>query len=70
MKVAHLASLIQVFLPYLLANTVYENRRVVAELRRSPPPFSRYCADLYAFALQHDFHYPYREYPRPIEASA
>ncbi len=58
-QIGRVASLIRVFLPYMLANTVYDNRRVVDELGRRPPPFSGYCAELRDFALQHKFHYPY-----------
>ena len=56
---------LQVFMPYLVWNTVFDNARVVALLGRKPPPFSEYCADLMRFSLENDFSYPYREWPDP-----
>jgi thioester reductase-like protein len=57
------ASLMKVFLPYLVWNTVFDNTRVVAELGRSPAPFSEYCFPLLVFAKKNRFTYPYREWP-------
>jgi thioester reductase-like protein len=37
------ASLLKVFMPYLIWDTVFENSRVVAEMGRAPEPFSKYC---------------------------
>ena len=42
-KIGGLAKLLKVFLPYLVWNTVFDNSRVVAEMGRSPAPFSQYC---------------------------
>src|SRR4051812_21693124 len=39
--VAHGASLMKVFMPYLVWNTVFDNTRVVRELGRKPVPFSQ-----------------------------
>jgi nucleoside-diphosphate-sugar epimerase len=57
------ASLLKVFMPYLVWDTVFENSRIVAEMGRTPEPFSKYCFPLLRFAREHDFAYPYREWP-------
>jgi len=57
------ASLLKVFLPYLVWNTVFDNTRVVAELGRAPSPFSSYCFPLFQFARSTRFRYPYRPWP-------
>jgi len=57
------ASLLKVFLPYLVWNTVFDNTRVVRELGRKPAPFSSYCHPLLRFSREHQFRYPYREWP-------
>lgn len=57
------ASLLKVFLPYLVWNTVFDNNRVVSELGRAPAPFSSYCFPLFRFAKEHEFRYPYRDWP-------
>lgn len=69
-SVGYLASLLKVFLPYLVWNTVFDNSRVVAELGKKPVPFSRYCAGLLRFAKQGNFTYPYREWPQAVGAAA
>jgi hypothetical protein len=61
--VGHAASLLRVFLPYLVWNTVFDNRRVVAELGRAPAEFSSYCFPLLRFAQDNHFRYPYRDWP-------
>jgi len=53
------ASLLKVFLPYLVWNTVFDNRRAVGELGRAPAPFSSYCFPLLQFARKNHFRYPY-----------
>jgi nucleoside-diphosphate-sugar epimerase len=62
-NLGHAASLLKVFLPYLVWNTVFDNSRVVAELGRAPAPFSSYCFPLFRFARDNRFRYPYREWP-------
>src|ERR1700688_2485902 len=54
------ASLLKVFMPYLVWDTVFENSRVVAEMGRTPEPFSKYCYPLLQFSRDHHFSYPYR----------
>ena len=58
------ATLLKVFLPYLIWNTVFDNTRVVAETGRTPARFSEYCLPLLKFSREHHFTYPYREWPR------
>jgi thioester reductase-like protein len=62
-KVGGLATLMKVFLPYLVWNTVFDNRRVVAELGRKPAPFSQYCFPLMQFSRENHFMYRYRDWP-------
>jgi long-chain acyl-CoA synthetase len=64
------ATLLKVFLPYLVWNTVFDNTRVVSETGRSPAPFSEYCIPLLKFSREHHFTYPYREWPRAAAESA
>jgi nucleoside-diphosphate-sugar epimerase len=58
------ATLLKVFLPYLVWNTVFDNSRVVAEMGSAPAPFTNYCLPLLKFSKEHNFTYPYREWPR------
>jgi thioester reductase-like protein len=62
-KVGGLATLMKVFLPYLVWNTVFDNRRVVAEMGRRPAPFSQYCYPLLHFSRENHFIYKYRDWP-------
>lgn len=64
------ASLLRVFLPYLVWNTVFDNTRVVAELGRAPAAFSSYCFPLFQFAIENRFRYPYRDWPQGARLSA
>jgi len=57
------ASLLRVFLPYLVWNTVFDNTRVVTELGRTPVPFTRYSYPLLKFSQENRFTYNYREWP-------
>src|SRR5580692_8095882 len=57
------ASLLKVFMPYLVWDTVFENSRVVAEMGRAPEPFSKYCYPLLRFSRDHRFSYPYKAWP-------
>ena len=57
------ASLLKVFMPYLVWDTVFDNARVVAEMGRAPEPFSLYCYPLLKFSREHNFSYPYRKWP-------
>ncbi len=57
------ASLLKVFMPYLVWDTVFDNSRVVAEMGRAPELFSKYCCPLLRFSREHHFTYPYRAWP-------
>jgi thioester reductase-like protein len=62
------ASLLKVFLPYLVWNTVFDNTRVTGEMGRAPAPFSSYCFPLLRFARESRFRYPYCDWPTPPAA--
>jgi long-chain acyl-CoA synthetase len=62
-KIGGLATLLKVFLPYLVWNTVFDNKRVVAEMGRRPEHFSRYCYPLLSFTRENNFNYKYRDLP-------
>ena len=57
------ASLMKVFLPYLLWNTVFDNNRVTSELGRKPVRFSQYSYPLLKFSRETNFSYKYQEWP-------
>ncbi len=57
------ASLLKVFIPYLVWNTVFDNTRVTAEMGRKPAPFSQYCYPLLRFASEGNFTYNYKAWP-------
>ena len=57
------ASLMKVFMPYLVWNTVFDNTRVVRELGRGPIPFSQYSYPLLKFSKENNFTYRYQEWP-------
>jgi thioester reductase-like protein len=62
-KIGGLATLLKVFLPYLVWNTVFDNTRVAAEMGRRPAPFSQYCYPLLRFSRENHFVYKYRDLP-------
>jgi thioester reductase-like protein len=64
------ASLMKVFMPYLVWNTVFDNSRAVAELGKSPVPFSKYSFSLLKFSQEQNFTYPYRPWPAAAGGSA
>jgi long-chain acyl-CoA synthetase len=64
----HGAALLKVFLPYLMWNTVFDNTRVTTELGRKPSPFSQYSYPLLKFSREHDFAYPYADWPSGAQA--
>jgi thioester reductase-like protein len=68
-NVGYGASLLKVFLPYLVWNTVFDNTRVTAEMGRAPAPFSSYCFPLLQFARENRFRYPRRDWPEPPAAA-
>lgn len=62
-SLGHAASLLKVFLPYLVWNTVFDNSRVVSEMGRAPTPFSEYSYPLLRFSKENRFTYNYQEWP-------
>ena len=69
-KLGGLATLLKVFLPYLVWNTVFDNRRVVAEMGSRPARFSEYCYPLLRFSRENNFNYKYSELPQQHESGA
>jgi thioester reductase-like protein len=57
------ASLMKVFMPYLVWNTVFDNTRVTSELGRKPVPFSQYSFPLLKFSRENQFQYKYQPWP-------
>jgi thioester reductase-like protein len=58
------ASLLKVFWPYLVWNTVFDNSRVVEELGgEAPAKFSSYAQPLLKFSRKNKFHYPAKPWP-------
>jgi thioester reductase-like protein len=58
------ASLLKVFWPYLIWNTVFDNSRVVEELGgESPAKFSTYASPLLKFSRKNKFRYPAKPWP-------
>ncbi len=64
------ASLMKVFMPYLVWNTVFDNTRVTSELGRKPAPFSEYSYPLLKFSRENEFQYPYRPWPAAAGGTA
>lgn len=69
-KVGGIATLLKVFLPYLVWNTVFDNSRIVTELGRKPEPFSKYCFGLLRFSRENNFQYRYQDWPGTAASSA
>jgi nucleoside-diphosphate-sugar epimerase len=59
----HGASLLKVFMPYLVWNTVFDNTRVTSELGRKPVRFSQYSFPLLKFSRENNFQYNYEPWP-------
>ncbi len=64
-RIAPAMSLLQVFLPYLEFDTVFDNQRIVGQLGQAPAPFTTFAYDLLRFAMDNHFTYPYRPWPNP-----
>lgn len=64
------ASLMKVFMPYLVWNTVFDNRRVTREIGKKPVPFAQYCYPLLKFSTQNDFAYRYQPWPKAVGGTA
>ena len=63
---AYGASLMKVFMPYLVWNTVFDNTRVTSELGRRPVPFSEYSYPLLKFSREANFTYRYQAWPEAL----
>ncbi len=64
-----LASLLDVFLPYITYDTVFDNRRIVEQFGEPPPSFLDYGPASYRWARNCRFRYPYRPLPPPPRAA-
>ena len=69
-SVAYGASLMKVFMPYLVWNTVFDNTRVTSELGRKPVPFSQYSYPLLRLSRENQFHYDYKPWPAAAGGTA
>ncbi|HEV7219930.1 MAG: SDR family oxidoreductase [Terriglobales bacterium] len=69
-SVAYGASLMKVFIPYLVWNTVFDNTRVTTELGRKPVPFSQYSYPLLKFSRETNFSYQYEDWPAKVGGTA
>ncbi|HXN99258.1 MAG TPA: SDR family oxidoreductase [Candidatus Acidoferrales bacterium] len=69
-KIGGLATLMKVFLPYLVWNTVFDNSRVTGEIGRRPEPFSQYCFPLLKFSRENNFLYKYRDWPAKVSSQS
>lgn len=58
------ATLLKVFIPYLVWNTVFDNTRICQETGKQPAPFSAYSYPLLKFSKAGNFSYPYRTWPK------
>lgn len=61
--VSGVASLLRVFWPYVVYDTVFDNRRLIDELGEAPARFGDYAQPVLDFAVEHDFTYPYQAWP-------
>lgn len=57
------ATLMKVFIPYLVWNTVFDNTRITNETGKKPAPFSAYSYPLLRFSRAGNFTYPYKDWP-------
>ncbi len=58
------ATLMKVFIPYLVWNTVFDNTRITSETGKRPAPFSAYSYPLLKFSKAGNFTYPYKDWPQ------
>jgi len=57
------ASMMDVFWPYIVFDTVFDNSRVVEALGEAPSSFGEYASALLDFCVAHDFSYPHKPWP-------
>ena len=60
------ATLLKVFIPYLVWNTVFDNTRITGETGKKPAPFSQYSYPLLRFSRAGNFTYPYKDWPSDV----
>ncbi len=60
------ATLLKVFIPYLVWNTVFDNTRITSETGKKPAPFSAYSYPLLRFSRAGNFTYPYKDWPSDV----
>jgi thioester reductase-like protein len=60
------ATLLKVFIPYLVWNTVFDNTRITSETGKKPAPFSAYSYPLLRFSKAGNFTYPYEDWPSDV----
>jgi thioester reductase-like protein len=68
-KLGRGASLLKVFWPYLVWNTVFDNSRVVSALGETPAKFSDYAYPLLEFSRKNKFKYPAKPWPAETAAA-
>lgn len=59
-------ALLKVFWPYITFDTVFDNRRIVAQMGEAPVPFTAYSGELYRWARAVRFQYPYVPLPERL----
>lgn len=64
------ATLLKVFIPYLVWNTVFDNTRITSETGKKPAPFSAYSYPLLKFSKAGNFTYPYKDWPQLVQPAA
>ncbi len=60
---SRLATHLNVFMPYITYNTVFDNSRVREETGMAPVSFKKYCRNLFDFSQSSNFKYPYKPWP-------
>jgi thioester reductase-like protein len=68
--VTGVAAMMEVFLPYITFDTVFDNDRVVQAMGAAPTPFTEYGPATYRWAKKAGFAYPYRPLPEPATGVA
>ena len=63
-------SLMKVFWPYIVYDTVFDHSRICEELGENPIPFTSYCGDLYKWSKSVDYKYPYVALPERLANAA
>lgn len=64
-----IGALMSVFMPYMMADIVYDNRRTSAVLANVPTPITAYGPDLYHWAKSVSFEFPYQPLCEDLDLS-